>query len=151
LKNDGGKTICFCLTSLSSHSSEQTQLIKNRRVKGLFTCAVWWSDFKVQCKCTGIAYFFEYNAHTSILHTLISQWFLEKKIFLVFKNNFKRNNHCKFIHHKSYLKPFLSYLPCIVHREYFSIIFNVKKSAHYTGQNLVMAIFYLGLSVVAQW
>jgi len=48
-----------------------------------------------------------------------------KKIFLFFKNNFKRNNHCKFIHHKSYLKPFLSYLPCTVRREYFSIIFNV--------------------------
>ncbi len=52
-----------------------------------------------------------------------------KKLFLFFKNNFKRNNHRKFFHHKSYLKPFLSYLPCIVHREYFSIIFNVKKCA----------------------
>jgi hypothetical protein len=53
--------------------------------------------------------------------------FWQKKIFLFFKKNFKRNIHCKFIHHKSYLKPFLSYLPCIVCREYFSIIFNVKK------------------------
>ncbi len=40
-------------------------------------------------------------------------------------------NHCKFIHHKSHLKPFLSYLPCIVCKEYFSIIFNVKKCALY--------------------
>jgi hypothetical protein len=32
---------------------------------------------------------------------------------------------------KSHLQPFLSYLPCIVHREYFSIIFNVKKWALY--------------------
>ncbi len=32
---------------------------------------------------------------------------------------------------KSHLKPFLAYLPCIVRREYFSIIFNVK-SVHYT-------------------
>ncbi len=56
----------------------------------------------------------------------------QKKLFLFFKNNFKRNNHYKFIHHKSYLKPFLSYLPCIVRREYFSIIFNVKKSTPYS-------------------
>ncbi len=54
-----------------------------------------------------------------------------KKLFLFFKNNFKRNNHCKFIHHKSCLKPFLSYLPCIVCKEYFSIIFNVKNCTLY--------------------
>ncbi len=54
-----------------------------------------------------------------------------KKKFLFFKNNFKRNNHCKFIHHKSYLKPFLSYLPQIVRSKYFSIIFNIKKCALY--------------------
>ncbi len=42
-----------------------------------------------------------------------------------FKNNFTKINHCKFIHHKNHLKPFLSYLPCIVRREYFSIFFNV--------------------------
>ncbi len=48
-----------------------------------------------------------------------------KNLFM--KNNFTRINHCKFIHHKSHLKPLLSYLPCIVHREYLSIIFNVKK------------------------
>jgi hypothetical protein len=51
--------------------------------------------------------------------------------FLFFKNNFTRINNCKFIHHKSQLKPFLSYLPCIVRREYFSIIFNVLKCALY--------------------
>jgi hypothetical protein len=56
---------------------------------------------------------------------------LAKKSDLFFKNNFKRNNHGKFIHHECYLKPFLSYLPCIVCREYFSIIFNVKKCAPY--------------------
>jgi hypothetical protein len=55
-----------------------------------------------------------------------------KKLSLLFKNNFKRNNHCKFIHHKSYLKPFLSNLPCIVCRESFSIIFNVKKRILYS-------------------
>jgi hypothetical protein len=52
------------------------------------------------------------------------------KIF--FKNNFTRINHFMFIQHKSHLKPFLSYLPCIVCREYFSIIFNVKKCALYS-------------------
>jgi hypothetical protein len=57
--------------------------------------------------------------------------FGKKKIFLFFKNNFTRIHHCKFCHHKSHLKPFLSYLPCIVRRKYFSIIFNVKKCALY--------------------
>jgi hypothetical protein len=57
---------------------------------------------------------------------------LSKKLFLFFKNNFTRINHWKFIHHQSHLKPFLSYLACIVHREYFSIIFNVKKCTLYS-------------------
>ena len=48
-----------------------------------------------------------------------------------FKNNFTRINHCKFIHHKSPHKTLLSYLPCIVSREYFSIIFNVKNCTLY--------------------
>ncbi len=52
--------------------------------------------------------------------------------YFIFKNNFTRINHCKFIHHKSHLKPFLSYLPCIVCGQYFSIIFNVKKCALYS-------------------
>jgi hypothetical protein len=69
-----------------------------------------------------VPYFIEYNVHTSIVCTWISQWFLAEKLFLFFKNNFTRINHCKFIHHKSHLKPFISYIPCIVHREYFSII-----------------------------
>ncbi len=55
-----------------------------------------------------------------------------KKIILFFKNNFTRINPFKFIHHKSHLKPFLSYLPCIVCREYFIIIFNVKKCTLYS-------------------
>ena len=55
-----------------------------------------------------------------------------KFLFLFFKNNLTRINHCKFVRHKSHLRPFLSYLPCIVHREYFSIIFNVKKCTLYS-------------------
>ncbi len=54
-----------------------------------------------------------------------------KKLFIFFKNNFTRINHCKFLHHKSHLKPFLSYLPWIVRREHFSIIFNVKQCTLY--------------------
>ncbi len=69
---------------------------------------------------------------SSIMRTWISQWFLTKILFLFFKNNFTRINHCKFIHHKSCLKSFLSYLPCKVHRQYFSIIFNVKKCVLYS-------------------
>ncbi len=72
-----------------------------------------------------LQYFINYNSHLNF--TMI----FGQKIIFIFKNNFKRNNHCKFIHHKSYVKPFLSYLLCIVCREYFSTIFNVK-SVHYT-------------------
>ncbi len=78
-----------------------------------------------------IPYFIKYNAYTSIVRNWISQWFLATKVFLFFKNTFTRINHCKFIHHKSHIKPFLSYLPCIVRREYFSIIFYLKKCALY--------------------
>jgi hypothetical protein len=68
------------------------------------------------------------NVHTIIVRTFISQLFLEKNVFILFfKNIFTRNNHCIFIHHRSHLKPLLSYLTCIVRREYFSIIFYVKK------------------------
>ncbi len=83
-------------------------------------------------KVTLVSYFIEYNAHPSTVGTLISQWFLAKKLFLFFNYNFTRINHRKFIHHKSHLKPSLSYLPCIVCREYFSIIFNVKKCTLYS-------------------
>ncbi len=43
--------------------------------------------------------------------------FLAKKLFTFFKNNFSKIDHSKFIHLKSHLKPFLSYLPCIVRRQ----------------------------------
>ncbi len=72
-----------------------------------------------------LPYFIEYHAHLNF--TMI----FGKKLFLFFKNYFTRINHCKFIHHKSYLKPFLSYLPCIVHKKYFRIIFNLLKCALY--------------------
>ncbi len=78
-----------------------------------------------------LPYFIEYNAHTSIVHIWISHWFLTKN-YSIFQENFKRNNRFKFIHHKSKLKPFLSNLPCIVRREYFSTIINVKKCALYS-------------------
>ncbi len=62
--------------------------------------------------------------------------FCQKNLILIFKDNLTRISHCRFIYHISHLKPFLSYLPCIVHREYFSIIFQVE-SAHYTRLNTV--------------
>ncbi len=73
----------------------------------------------------------KYIEHMSIVHVPEfhnDNW--QKKIF--FKDNFTRFNHYKFIHHKSHLKPFLSYLQRIVHREYFNIIFNVKRCALYS-------------------
>ncbi len=92
-----------------------------------------WSKVVTAKLCNNqLPYFIEYNAHTILVCTWISQWFLEKYFFSLFKNNFTRINHCIFIHHKTHLKPLLSYLPCIVHREYFSIIFNVKKCALYS-------------------
>ncbi len=121
----------FCCVSLlwvSWRPLLQSQWIKGEKLSyifnNLFPSETWHSD----CQCVqkleksfNLPYFIEYNAHTSIMCT----WFLAKKLFLFFKNNFTRIYHCKFIHHKSHLKPFLSYLPCMVRREYFSIIFNV--------------------------
>ncbi len=65
-----------------------------------------------------------------------------KKLFLFFKNNFKSNNHCKLNHNKSHLKPFVSYLLCIVCTEYFSIIFNVKKCALYLIKYSISFYFF---------
>jgi hypothetical protein len=84
------------------------------------------------CNLSSMLYFVEYNAHTSIVRTSISQWFLEKNLFIYFKNNFTRINYCRFIHDKSHIKPLLSYLPRIVRRKYFSNIFNVKKCTLYS-------------------
>jgi hypothetical protein len=68
-----------------------------------------------------------------------------KKIYFYFSRIISKEIiHCKFIDHKSHLKPSLSYLPCIVHREYFSIIFNVKKCTLYSIKYgiSVVHIFY---------
>ncbi len=104
------------------------------RLKGLHAYVkmfIVWNNGTLQCQNI-ILYFIEFNAQMSMVRTWISQWFFAKKLFLFFKNNFTRINHCMFIQHKSHLKPFLSYLPCTVCREYFSIIFNVKKCALYS-------------------
>ncbi len=87
-----------------------------------------------------LLYFIEYNAHLNF--TMI----FGKKMILFFKNNFTRINHCKFIHHRSHHKTFLSYLPCIVHREYFSIIFHVKKCT----QNMINYGKFARLSKLGQ-
>jgi hypothetical protein len=88
-----------------------------------------------------LPYSIEYNAHTSIVRTSISQWFLAKNLILFFKNYFTRINHCKFIHHKTHLKPFISYLPCLMCREYFSIIFKVKKCSLYSIKYGIFTFF----------
>jgi hypothetical protein len=79
-----------------------------------------------------LTYFIKYNAHTSKVRTWISQLFMAKKLILFFKNYFTRINNCVFINHRSHLKTSHSYLPCIVQRKYFSIIFHVKKCALYS-------------------
>ncbi len=77
--------------------------------------------------------FLTYRILSSLMHIQVQcapefhNDFWQKKIILFFKNNIMRIHHCKFIHHRSHLKPFFNYLPCIVCREYFSIIFHVKK------------------------
>jgi hypothetical protein len=101
-----------------------------------------------------IPYFIEYNAHTSIVRTWISQWFLAKKLFLFFKNNFTKINHCKFIHHKSHLTYTLSQLlPCLMGMEYFSVIFNVKRCILYSikyGNNYYGSGKYFSIRLFAQ-
>ena len=92
------------------------------------------SDKGESDKCMNLKYFINdycILSSISVVRTWISQWFLAKNFFYFSRKISKINNHCKYIHHKSYLKPFLSYLPCIVQREYFSVIFN-QKSVHYT-------------------
>ncbi len=91
----------------------------------------------VHCK-TFLMHCTDYRILSSIMHIQIQcspefhNDFWQKKLFLFFKNNFTRFNHCKFIHNKSHLKPFLNYLPSIMCREYFSIIFNVRKCTLYS-------------------
>jgi len=74
---------------------------------------------------TPVPYFIEYNAHMSIVCTLISQWFLAKKNYFYFSKIISQEFIIASLFIiKAILIPFLSYLPCIVHRKYFSIIFN---------------------------
>ncbi len=115
-----------------------------------------WHSLLLQANCSIILLdFIEYYAHTSIVQTWISQWFLAKKIFLFFKINFTRMNHFKFYYHISHLKPFLSYLPCIACREYFSIIFHVKKCALYSLNMVCMGCWtkscLISVPPMTQW
>ncbi len=81
---------------------------------------------------------------SSIMHIQVQcapefhNYFGQKKLFLFFNYNFTRIDHCKFIHHKSHLKLFLAYLPC---REYFSIIFNVKKCTLYSIKTVFFSLY----------
>ncbi len=53
-----------------------------------------------------LPYFIEYNAHTSIVRTWISQWFLAKKLFLFFKNNLQELIIASLFIITAILKPF---------------------------------------------
>ncbi len=52
---------------------------------------------------------------------------------------------------KAILSPCLSYLPCIVHREYFSIIFNVKKCTLYLIKYGNCTKLFYSLQMRLQW
>jgi hypothetical protein len=73
--------------------------------------------------------------------------FWQKELFLLIKNNLTRINRCKFIHYKSHLKPFLSYLPFIVRRKDFSSIVHVKN----VRTILYKMWFFLSAAAAAQW
>jgi hypothetical protein len=131
-------TVRFCA---SMHVGFRANVIMTKSHCTDLNIGLEWSVFNIFKKL--LLYFIKYNVHTSIVRTWIPQWFLAKFLFLFFKNNFTRINHCMFIHHKSHLKPFLNYLPCKVHREYFSIIFNVKKCTLYSEKygNISLCFF----------
>ncbi len=78
-----------------------------------------------------LPYFFEYNAHTSIVRTWISQWFLTKKLFYFSRIMSQEIIIASLFIIEAILNPF-PILPCIVRREYFSNIFHVKKCALYS-------------------
>ncbi len=116
----------YCLLLVSVHFCSKSMAFILKKCH-LWTKCLLASFCSHLSDITDIPYFIEYNVHTSIVRTGIWQWFLAKKISRI---NSKELIIASLIL-KSHIKPFLSYLPCIVCREYFSIIFNVK-SVHYT-------------------
>jgi hypothetical protein len=96
-----------------------------------------------------IPYFIEYNVHKSMVRNWILQWFLAKNYFYFSRIISQELIIASFIHHKSHLKTLLSYLPCIVRREYFSIIFNVNKrtlySIKYGTHHTIQKVIFINL------
>ncbi len=91
--------------------------------------------------------------HYSILSSIMC---IQLKWALEFYNDFWKKNlfyfsriilHeliiCIFIDHKNHLKPLLCYLPCIVSREYVSIIFKVKKCTLYSLKYGILDMFLI--------
>jgi hypothetical protein len=74
--------------------------------------------YRLQCAC-------EYSVHLHFKMIFGKKYFYFSWIIL------QELIHASLFIIKSHLKPFLSYLPCIVRRECFSIIFNVKMWALY--------------------
>ncbi len=93
-------------------------------------------------------------AYKNGAHLNFTMIFWQKKYFYISRLISQEFNHCKFIHHKSHFEPFLSYLPCIVCREYFSIILNIKQCALYLTKygNFLYRNFLLpSLSNFSKW
>ncbi len=128
------------MTSLKLCWRNSAKLVLAERVIDK-VCRKVWSSFIVNYEQEKLPLFIEYNAYTSTVRNWNSQWV--KKLFLFFKNIFTRINPCKFIHHKNNLKPFLRYLPCIVHKEYFSTIFNVKMCSLFSIKYGIEKYLYL--------
>ena len=86
-----------------------TQLVMWSKMFHLQICTNWLVkitlNFEKELSIESLPYFIEYNVHTSIVRTWISQKNLAKKLFLFFKNNFTRINHWII---KAILNPFLA-------------------------------------------
>jgi hypothetical protein len=76
----------------------------------------------------------------SIVRSWISQVFLAKKYFYFGRTISQELIIASLFIIKVILNPVSATIPCIVRREYFSIIFNVK-SAHYNNLNMVTKFY----------
>ncbi len=61
------------------------------------------------------------------------------QLILFFKNNFTSIKHCKFIYHRSHLKPFISYLPCI-RKDCFQVKSNLLTAFRFTTHMNIMIL-----------
>ncbi len=76
-----------------------------------------------------VPYFIKYNVHTNIRAHLNFTMIFDKKYYFYLSRIISQELITASLFIITHLKPFVNYLPCIVRKEYFSIIFNVKKCA----------------------